>query len=399
MRTVRLGRALRLRRGIPKTIIGYISGEFAKAFALTLTVVTGVWVLGSAIVFIRGQILGPAEFLAMLPLLATTSLKYTLPLSVLFGSSFAYGRMSTDNEIRAMEWNGVHLGWILLPAASIAVAASCISVVVNAELIPASHRRLQSLVGGTNVMEAIDRQLSRGAQGRDQIHIDRFAVDIKGYDRTTRRMERVDIYETREGKTAKERSVIRRIEAKSATIRKGKLPEAIPFGGGEKPESARKYVTFVFDSGYVNEFDPDTGVLERRFPVPAVAFDFSTVGSGEPRPKMLSSGDLFKYSLNAAHKADRLDARTDYFERIALGVSPFFFVLLAAPLALAARWKHLLTSFLPSFGVVTVVFYPLVMLAKVWGNEGHLDPFYGLFMGDAALLVVTAVVVTVLLRR
>ena len=102
---------------------------------------------------------------------------------------------------------------------------------------------------------------------------------------------------------------------------------------------------------------------------------------------------------NAPTLNARREARTLLYQRVALGVSPLFFAILAVPMAMLARWKHALTSFLPSLIIVVVFYYPLVMVAKVQGQSGAWDPLYGMFAGNAALLIMGAAVTFVLTRR
>jgi len=379
---------------LPRTIIRYISGEFAKAFGLTLVIITSVWVLGLSILFVRHQVIGPEAFFMALPMWAVVSLKYTLPMAVLFGASVSYGRMSAENEIRAMEWNGIHVGWILLPASLIAVGASAMSLWLDCEGIPAANRRLAGLVK-SNIMDILDRQLTRAAQGVESLTSGDFTVDVKGYDSATRTVQVVTIYQTDSRKR-----LVRRIDASSARIVAGQLADAMAFVPDENQgESRRKMVTFVFQNGLVQEFDPESTSMVRRYPVPQVSFDFSSGSAAPAEPKEMSLGTLVAYSRTAKSLASRLEARTDIYERLAMGLSPLFFVLLAAPLALVAKWKHTLTSFLPSLVTVIVIYYPLVMWAKVWGQEGTLDPLYGMFAGDAAVLLVAAATILILLRR
>jgi len=383
-----------LRFSVPKTLIKHISGEFTKAFTMTLVVVTAMWVLVSAIAVVRREVLGPKAFLLALPVMAVISFKYTLPMAVLLGASISYGRMSAENEIRAMEWNGIHIGWAIFPAAGIAVAASIVALVLNCEVIPAAHRGLDTIVRA-NIMDIIDRQLVRASRGREQIVFDTLTVDVKAYDRSTRSIEGIAVYQT----DAQERP-LRRIDAASARVVPGRLPGAVLIATEEpKEEREPKYVTFEFDNGVVTEFDPESGAIQKRFHAPAVALDLSDEEAREIGSKGMSMRQLGVYARSARRPAQRYVARTDIFERYALGVSPLFFVLLAAPMASLVRWKHVLTSFLPSLGVVIVIYYPLIAWAKVWGVENRMDPAYGMFAGDAAVLVAAAGVIIVLVRR
>ena len=370
----------------------YISGEFTATFALTLVVVTAVWVLGVTILAVRHELLGPRAFLRAMPLMVVISFKYTLPMAVLFGASISYGRMSADNEIRAMEWSGIHVGWAIVPAAMVAVGASAVSLAFDCELIPAAERRLSRVLRST-ILETIDRQLSRSAQGDIPIVIGYYSVRIGGYDAATKTIRNITVFQTDES-----RRPILQIDAPGAAIRAGKVLGAIPIVIDEnQPESKRRYVTFEFQGGVVKEFDPRSGSMTRQYAAPPVAIDLSADKDRDAGLAGLSSAKLARYSREAEDPGDRLDARVRFFERCALGVSPFFFVLLAAPMASLVRWRHNLTAFLPSLAIVMVIYYPLLMWAKVWA--ARVDPLYGMFAGNAALLLIAAGTICVLLRR
>jgi lipopolysaccharide export LptBFGC system permease protein LptF len=367
-----------------------------RTFALTLAIITAVWVLGTAVVVVRHQWLGPKAFLVALPVMAVISLKYTLPMAVLFGASVCYGRMSSDNEIRAMEWNGIHVGWVILPAALIAVAASAVSLLLNCDTIPRAQRALSRIIRA-NVMDIMDRQLTRASQGRERIAVGDFAVDIKAYDSKSKTIQGITIYQT---DPAREQRLIRRIDAPLAHILAGKVPGAVPIVPDDsQPESRRRYVTFQFEGGVVQEFDPASTKVVNRYTAPAVALDISGQESGVLTEKEMSISRLAEYAKTAKHPSQRHEARTTLYERYALGVSPLFFVLLAAPMASLVRWKHVLTSFLPSLAIVAVVYYPLIAWAKVLGEAGRLDPMFGMFAGNFALLLAAAGIIVLLLRR
>jgi hypothetical protein len=190
------------------------------------------------------------------------------------------------------------------------------------------------------------------------------------------------------------------LNADAARIVEGKVPGALEFAPSrDKPESQGRFISFIFSNGVIEEFDPEANLtLSARAPAPPVAVDVSG-GVGEPALKELSWRELAELAGGSATAGRRNEARTLLCERVAFGMSPFFFALMAAPMAMVARWKHALTSFLPSLVIAACVYYPLAMWAKVQGESGSLDPVYGMFAGNALMLVVSAVLMVVVLRR
>ncbi|MCD6405959.1 MAG: LptF/LptG family permease [Planctomycetes bacterium] len=385
-----------MRTGFPRTIIKYITGQMTRAFLMTLSIVTVLWVFVFTLQLVRHRIIGPKQLLFVIPLLTVVSLSYTLPIAVLFGVSVAYGRMSTENEIRAMAWNGVHLGWAMLPAAGVALVATALSLYVNTYVAPAALRTRDRVVA-VHVIDAVDRNLLHAARSQEPLELDsvRTSVYLKGYDRPTHTMKGVTIIVADD----KWHST-RRIDADSARIVDGKVPGALEFRpDADRPESKRQFVTFVFANGYITRFNPESKMaLRDRAVIPSVAIDISE-DVDRVDFKSLSLGKLAEFARTAHKQSQRNKAGTLVYQRIALGLSPLFFALVAAPMAMVARWKHTLTAFLPSLCMAVVVYYPLVMWAKVQGEAGSLDPLYGMFAGNAVMLVISVVLILVVLRR
>jgi lipopolysaccharide export LptBFGC system permease protein LptF len=161
---------------------------------------------------------------------------------------------------------------------------------------------------------------------------------------------------------------------------------------------SHRYVSFVFNDGRVTEFDPQHHGMMVTGVAPPVALDLSedskTIVDADRLP--LLTIPAYARAATASH---RREAWTEFYERLALGISPLFFALLAVPMALVARWKHTLTSFLPSLLVVMTIYYPLHIWGKVLGRSGSLDPMWGMFMGNAAVLAVSALAIVKVARR
>jgi len=385
-----------VRKGFPSTIIRYITGQVIKTFLLTVSIVTVLWVFVAALQLMRHHHVGPVQFLVAVPLLAVASLAYTLPLGVLFSVSVAYGRMSAENEISAMAWNGVHLGWAMTPALGVALAATAASLYLNTEVVPAAMRARDAVVS-VGLMDAVDRNLLYAAQSQEPIKLGhgRVSMSLDSYDPERREMGGVTIIVADE-----DWRPTRRIDPDSARLVEGKEPGALEFKRYEElPESERHYITIVFGGGEVTEFDPASGMaIKTRALVPSIAVDLARTAE-EIDVDNLSLSALVELAGSPGEESRRNEARTVLCERVALGLSPFFFGLMAAPMAMVVRWKHTLTSFLPSLMVAVLVYYPAIMWARVQGEEGTLDPFYTMAAGNGVVLLVGLVLTVVVLRK
>lgn len=395
-----------MRRGIPTTALRYISAEFLKTLALTLIVVTALWVFVGALQLLRKQYMGPGEFLTVVPLLAIVTLAYTLPMAVLFGASVSYGRMSFENEIRAMEWNGIHFGWIALPAVVIALAASCLALCLTGNIVPMAKARMDGIVR-KNLADTINRQFIKAAQEGQSLSMGRLSVSLESYDAATGTMTGLIIIQSGPVKVESTSStpverieVLRRVDAPSARMVQGRVPGAWVFGADTTVAAFdHKYVSFIFNDGRLTEYDPKHNGMRVAGGAPPVAIDLSEDPKTEVEVDHLPLLAIPSFARSAADAPDRQSAWTEFYERLTLGISPLFFALLAVPMALVARWKHTLTSFLPSLLVVMMVYYPLHIWGKVLGRSGSLDPMWGMFMGNAAILVISALAIVKVARR
>ena len=80
-----------------------ILGELLKVFVISLVGITGLLLMGGIVAEATQQGLGPAQILAVIPLLIPSTLPYTLPTTTLFATCVVYGRLAHDNEILAIK--------------------------------------------------------------------------------------------------------------------------------------------------------------------------------------------------------------------------------------------------------------------------------------------------------
>jgi len=368
----------------------------AKAFSLTLAIVTLVWVFVFTLQLVRHNVVAPKQFVIVVPLFGVVSLAYTLPIATLFGVSIAYGRLSADNEIRAMAWNGVHLAWTVLPAAAIAVLTTAVSLYVNTEAVPSALRTSKRLVT-SNIIDAVERKFIAASHVGEAVEFLNVSMRMEGFDQESDTATGVSIMIADQEEDWK---VTYNLTADAARIVEGRAPGAVEFGASsDRPASEKRFISFIFVNGVIQEYDPEARMaLSAKAPAPAVAIDVSE-DVNRRKLKELDWRELADLARTGQSPSEKNKAKTLLFERVALGMSPFFFALVAAPMAMVARWKHTLTSFLPSLVIAAAVYYPLVMWAKVQGEAGSLDPALWMFAGNALMLVLSAVLMVIVLRR
>ena len=221
----------------------------------------------------RQSIVAPKQFVIVVPLFAVVSLAYTLPIAVLFGVSIAYGRLSADNEIRAMAWNGVHLGWTVLPAAAIAVLATGVSLYVNTSAVPSALRITKRLVT-SDIIDAAGREFAAASQAGEAVKFSNISMRMQAFDPATNTATGVSIMIAEKAEGWK---VTHNLVADAARVVEGKAPGAVEFSPlPDRPDSEKRFISFIFVNGVIQEYDPDARMaLSAKAPAPAVAIDVS----------------------------------------------------------------------------------------------------------------------------
>jgi lipopolysaccharide export system permease protein len=79
--------------------------------------------------------------------------------------------------------------------------------------------------------------------------------------------------------------------------------------------------------------------------------------------------------------------RTEIHGRVALSCSCFFFVLIGSPFAIVQGKRQFLTNFALCFIPIILGFYPIVLLTMMLCRDGMLNPVWGMWIGNAGLLI------------
>jgi len=139
-----------------KILRSYILKESILPFALSLSVLTSVFLLGNLIkltdmVINRGvslMLIGKV-FMYYIPFFLT----YTMPIACLIAVILTFSRFSADNEILAMRASGIELKKILIPVFVVGILLSLFSLILNLRIIPHAYhqqRKLLKTVGTQN---------------------------------------------------------------------------------------------------------------------------------------------------------------------------------------------------------------------------------------------------------
>ena len=93
----------------------YIFLELIKTLVLAVATFSAIFFLVQSVVVWQKYGLSVGQLLVTMPFILPTILNYSLPMATLVTCTFAYGRLSADNEILAIQSAGIHLFPIVAP--------------------------------------------------------------------------------------------------------------------------------------------------------------------------------------------------------------------------------------------------------------------------------------------
>lgn len=132
-----------------KILRNYLLRESVVPFVLSLTVLTGAFLLGNLVrlanmVINKGVslLLVGKIFLYYIPFFLT----YTLPISSLVATILTFSRFSADNEILAIRASGIHLRKLLFPTLTVAILLSLFALILNTRVIPYAYQKQRELL-------------------------------------------------------------------------------------------------------------------------------------------------------------------------------------------------------------------------------------------------------------
>lgn len=342
----------------------YLLGELLSAFGLVLLILTGVFLTASLLQVLQKY--PDTSMLALLhaiPLFVGLVLPVAVPLAFLMACLLTYGRFSDDNEFLALQMGGLSPRHAVAPAICAAAAVSVCSLLLCTDADPMLTSAKKSVLR-VQVAEQIERM--RTTVGAGNVRIGDMEMSWSGR-RAEWFLDAVLTWTTKKtGKDGGEPQVLEsRATAREATLG---LTDETP---------ARLAVTLV--DGATSDTGGN-GYTEGRAKRQRIFIDLTDEKFGTKGPDEMRSAELY-YRIarlepllgrDRDSKAWRTwrDYSREYWKRIALGLSPFVFGLLGAPIGLFARrgsWAMLLVI---GLFLALPVYYPLLL----WGeNLARLD--------------------------
>jgi lipopolysaccharide export system permease protein len=157
-----------------------ILGELIKVFLMSLTALTGMFLLGGLIQEAAQKGLSPTQILVAIPLIIPNTFPYTIPATTLFATCVVYGRMSADNEVLVLRAAGVNIYRLLFPAILLGLGTTAITGAMYYDIIPRSQRLLreQLLKDAEEVIYSLMKR--EGGMRQNNLDFVMFVRDVQG---------------------------------------------------------------------------------------------------------------------------------------------------------------------------------------------------------------------------
>lgn len=405
----------------------YVMGEVLRSFLMALSTITIVFVLFVVMTEATKMGLSPREILGFIPFVIPTTLPYTVPVSLLFAVTVVYGRLAGDNEVIAVKTAGLSAWTVLRPSLSLGLAVSVVLLVISGGLIPTANTKFrQAMFKGAEDLFYKYLKKDREYIGRELP----FVIKVKDVEGQTligptfkHRAPKApgDRVEAPGGGDADIFDVI--IQAKTAEIHFDIEAGVahVKLDGSNIQQSAQMNSFMINDS----EFDiPLADVFKRPVAKRIQEMTDSEMAAMQREYRDLLVKERKRQAFDAALRigSGRLDtvqwpafqrAFIDYrfweqkcyeFEterqmRVAMACGSFFFVLLGGPMGIRFARRDFLSAFITCFVPIIIIYYPLMLGGVNLGKDGLVVPMFALWIGNAVLFLLAALVLRPVLKH
>jgi lipopolysaccharide export system permease protein len=408
--------------------------ELVKVFALALTSLTGLFLIGLVIQQANQLGLSLVQTLTVLPLLIPYTLPYTIPATTLFASCVVYGRLAHDNEAVAMKAAGVNLLTVVRPAVTLGVITAAATFALAHSVIPHTQAALQRAIL-RDPEEVLYNLLKRDKCFK----ANNFPYVIHVKDVRNRRLADVVVkrkemvHDSQTGKPTWTGRYDMIVRSREARLRVG-LPDGA--GPDDKP------MLYIDADRWASVLDGTNFAVDGNAPVPVPLPDAFSGKELRDKPVNLTwpelpaKADAFRAELAAverqiaanrealgraadpdqrkaieAHTAGLRDhmavhwvrqirnTECEYHMRPALAVGCLVFAVIGCPVGMWANRADYLSAFVTCFLPTVCVYYPLLLAGSNMGRDGRVAMPAGVYLADVVVGALAVVLTVKLIRR
>jgi lipopolysaccharide export LptBFGC system permease protein LptF len=115
----------------------YVLWELVRGFVISFAALTGIMLLGSLYKPLRLGV-GPEDLARLIPFVLPHLYSWVIPAALMSACVMAYGRLSADNELKAVCGCGVPLRYMCYPALVLGLVLTTLAIPLNDWLVPHS---------------------------------------------------------------------------------------------------------------------------------------------------------------------------------------------------------------------------------------------------------------------
>ncbi|MBY0588984.1 LptF/LptG family permease [bacterium] len=361
--------------------------DLIKITLLTLTGMSGLFVVTQAMVEAGKLGIEPIRIVMMLPYLIPPTLPYTMPVSILFAVTFVYSRMSGNQEIVAMKAGGIHVLRIIQPAILWGIVCSGVGIYLADQMIPTCHRKVTQSILDDLETSILSYLRQTGEICKPDFPYEIFVKEVRD-DRLINATfkhrapnGKYDFMAQAEEATLDVVPASATVPAEGPSIRLRLLNHHVLSTEGRGFFQDQTYPMPVpvhlakaelkTESYSSRECQKEAG----RYRQTAVYadFDLATSGAwsllkGDPTPFSSMVTENRSYSVRQVRKSRELDAEVHC--RLAQAVAALTFVLVGCPIGILFQKRDFLQTFFVCFLPIVTIYYPALILSQNLVKEG-----------------------------
>jgi lipopolysaccharide export system permease protein len=378
------------------TLPRYVLVEVIKVFAISVTALTLLVVLGFVGREATAQGLPLIPTLRLIPYFLPETLRVTVPMTLLLACTTVFSRISGANEIVATKALGISPMVLLWPVFIFAFVMSLITVWLNDVADSWGHANVQRVI-----VDAVEEIAYSMLQKERRYSNSNFSINVKEIDGRT--LHRVTLIIDHAGAarmtvTAEEAELksdhtegVLKVFLRNGVINGGHLTLRFP--------DVREWEIPLSDASRARNGGPQAALPLRLLP-DAIAAAQTQIDQQEQVMASLAAyqmtcGDFDDLTGEQWRKYenDQSDLRSRFFRlqsvphrRWAGGFACLCFVLVGVPMAIILRNRDFLTSFFLCFLPILVVYYPLMIIGADAVKNGNLPTIF-VWAGNGMLLL------------
>jgi len=349
-----------------KLLHRYIITEFIPPTLFALLVFTFVLIMERIFDSVSLLISKGVSLPSVLQLLVYTLpplLIYTVPMAVLAGTLICFGRLSSDNEVTAIQASGVSLSSIFSPVIILSLIVSIFLISLNEDIAPKSSHQFRRLY-----YEIVSRNPVIKLEERTFIDIKDYRLYVERIKQKKGKLTGVIMYE----------------------FEKDGFPTLITARKGNMASDEERMIMHLFDGTIQKKDKTDPAKYSITY---FKNYDISIDLTEASQTKAKGIKQMGKYELLKEMERLRQDnipthsLEVEYHQRKSLAFASFVFSLIGIPLGVRTRQKGKSVGF--GLSLVLFLFYWFLLVEGITlGEKGIAPPLLGVWLPN--LIIGTA---------